>query len=229
MLYNYKSFSGYYLVIFAACFLISCGQNKLSVNKDIQAFFESNERVEQNTYKVWKHPENSKKDLLINLNTEGKEGFYVYDKEGNLVNKHLGLKGIANMAIAYGLELQGKKIDVLVVAEKERNALRVFKMPELTPIDSRGIQIFNQFAKKGWTDLALVDLHITKQVSGSQKLYAIVDAKDITAKDYRVQYELMDNGRGSVEAKLVHKSMKEDFVVYTEQQIMDSYVVESQK
>lgn len=221
---KFYSFLSCFALLSTAVLFVSCNQ--------IGSLSSATDKVEDTTqsmYKIWNHPTDSQKNLIIKMDKQGKEGFYVYDVNENLINKHLGLQGIENMALAYGLELQGHKIDVLVVAEKDRNVLRVFRMPDLVPIDVRGIKVFAQLSKQGWHDLALVNLHADKHTNGEQKLYAIVDGKDNTAITYRAQYELIDNGRGSIEAKLVHKSNKEDFVVYTEQNGLEQYMVSNQK
>ncbi|WP_010250992.1 phytase [Myroides injenensis] len=192
------------VVVFVSIILVfyACSQRLIGLNEErIHPVFSS-----ESTFKkakgvaIWENKADFSKSLIIGSD-EG--GLYVYDLDGKLVNKHLGLKKANSIDIAYDFILDNQVIDIVVIGELERKKVRVFSLPDLIPIDVRGIDVFDNEGKSE----VLFDLSLFKDIDtvGNVKQYVLVASKTNNQNEYFRQYELIDNGRGSVEGKYIRK------------------------
>src|SRR5690554_146030 len=91
---------------------------------------------------IWIHPEDPSKSLIIGTDKEVGGGLYVYDLNGNIINKYVPMQRPNNVDVAYKMMLNGKKVDIAVTTERKAHKLRIFSLPDLKPIDNGGIDIF---------------------------------------------------------------------------------------
>lgn len=71
-------------------------------------------------------------------------GLFVYDVNGHIVadkTVHRVLRP-NNVDVEYGFMFDGQPIDIAVMTERGANRLRVFQLPDMTPIDGGGIDVF---------------------------------------------------------------------------------------
>jgi 3-phytase len=114
-----------------------------------------------------------------------------------------GLMRPNNVDIIKGVLLGGKQVDIAVTTERKRHQLRVYSLPDMQPVDGGGLPMFEGDTTHHFRDLMGIAMY-KRPADG--KVYAIVGRKTgPTNGDYLAQYELADNGKGKLEAKLVRK------------------------
>lgn len=141
---------------------------------------------------IWIHPTDPSKSLIVGTDKEDGGGLYVYDLDGKIVNKVLGLKRPNNVDLEYGLKLKGKSTDFVVTTERNGGTVRVYSFPELKPIDNGGIKVFEGEEKADPMGVA-----IYKRPSDGA-IFAIVGRKDGPSGSYLWQYRVQDDGTGNV-------------------------------
>jgi 3-phytase len=146
---------------------------------------------------IWLHPQDRSRSLVIGTDKNVDGGLYAFDLQGRVVGKVLGLKRPNNVDVEYGLSLAGARVDIAVVTERLANAIRVFRLPELTPIDGGGIPVFEGEALRDPMGIALY------KRAGDGAIYAVVGRKTGPSGSYLWQYRLQDDGTGKVRATKV--------------------------
>lgn len=147
---------------------------------------------------IWIHPTDASKSLIIGTDKDTEGGLYVYNLEGKIVNKVLGIKRPNNVDIAYGLMINGKKTDIAVTTEREMNSIRIFSLPDMKPLDNGGIPVFEGEVERDPMGVSLYTRPSDKAI------FAIVGRKTGPTDTYLWQYKLTD-GSGIVKAELVRK------------------------
>ena len=114
--------------------------------------------------------------------------------------------------------LNGMATDIAVCTERNTNSIRVFKIPEMVPIDNGGIPVFENDSMRLPMGIGLYTDPLNR------KIYAIVGRKS-GPKDgtYLWQYLLEDNGKGTVSGKLVRK-----FGMYSGKNEIESIAVDNE-
>lgn len=135
------------------------------------------------------HPAGS---LVVGTDKATDGGLYAFDLEGKIVAAVTGLKRPNNVDIAYGLPLAGKPTDIAVVTEREQQRLRVFRLPDLAPLDDGDLIVFD-----GDTTRAPMGIALYTRPS-DHAIFAIVGGKSGPPEGYLWQYRLEDNGTGHV-------------------------------
>lgn len=147
---------------------------------------------------IWINTENPAASLIIGTDKETDGGLYVFNLQGKIVNKVLGLKRPNNVDIAYKLMLSGKSFDVAVTTERETNKLRFYSMPNLMPLDGGGIEVFADEAARAPMGVAFY------RRASDNALFVIAGRKTGPADDYLWQYKVIDDN-GKVALQLVRK------------------------
>ncbi|MGO4288276.1 phytase [Chitinophaga sp. RAB17] len=151
---------------------------------------------------IWVNPANPAQSLVIGTDKSADGALYVFDLQGKIRQVVHGLQRPNNVDIAYGLLLNGKRVDYAVTTERITHKLRFFSLPDMQPIDDGGIPVFEGETEKQYRDLMGIAVYTNK--SGQQ--YAIVGRKTGPQDGtYLWQYLLSDNGAGKVKATLVRK------------------------
>jgi 3-phytase len=151
---------------------------------------------------IWVHPTDPAQSLIVGTDKDSLGGLFVFNLDGKIVNKVAGIRRPNNVDIEYGLMLGGKPVDIAVAAERQTGNLRIFSLPDMKPVDGGGIPVFVGDTLPEYRDLMGIALY--KSPAG--KIYAIVGRKTgPTDGTYLAQYELMDDGKGIVQAKEVRR------------------------
>jgi 3-phytase len=126
-------------------------------------------------------------------------GVFVFDLEGRLdpARSRTPMFRANNVDVAYGLELGGRRVDVAVATERGAMALRVFPLPDMTPVDGGGIPVFDGDEERAPMGIALY----TRASDGA--LFAIVGGKGGPVEGYLWQLRLRDRGDGVVTGERV--------------------------
>ena len=147
---------------------------------------------------IWIHPTDASKSIIIGTDKDTDGGLYAFDLNGKIHKKSITLKRPNNVDIAYGLVIDGKKVDVAVTTERESNKIRIFSLPDLNPIDNGGIEVFEGEELRDPMGIALYTRPSDK------KIFAIVGRKSGPSGSYLWQYELFGTGKFAT-AKVVRK------------------------
>lgn len=151
---------------------------------------------------IWIHPTDPSQSLVIGTDKDKDGGLYAYDLDGKIVNKVLNLKRPNNVDIAYGFQWGDQKIDIAVLSERKANSIRIFRLPDLLPIDNGGIKVFENESGKGHDEPMGIALY-SKATDSVTKTYAIVGRKSGPRDKYLWQYELYTDNDKVVKANKV--------------------------
>ena len=149
---------------------------------------------------IWIDSVNPSNSIIIGTDKHKENGgLYVFGLDGKIDRNRsvTGLKRMNNVDIAYGLILNGTKTDVAVATERDRNSIRIFRLPDMAAIDSGGIEVFVKDSLRHPMGIALY------KRPADNAIFAIVGRKSGPAEGYLEQYLLSDNGHGIVKGTLV--------------------------
>jgi 3-phytase len=172
---------------------------------------------------IWINPADSTDVLILGTDKGGETGdggLFAFNLSGKMIDSVRPLKRPNNVDVAYGLTLNGVATDIAVCTERLAKSIRVFRMPDLEPIDNGGIAVFEgePDSLKDPMGIALYTNPIDK------KIYAIVGRKTGPQDGtYLWQYLLQDNGKGQVVASLVRK-----FGFYSGKKEIESIAVDNE-
>ncbi|MBO9727344.1 MAG: phytase [Chitinophaga sp.] len=151
---------------------------------------------------IWVNPVNPAQSLVIGTDKSAEGALYVFDLQGKIKQVVSGLQRPNNVDIAYGLLLNGKRVDFAVTTERITHKLRFFSLPDMQPIDGGGIPVFEGETGKQYRDLMGIAVYTNQK----GEHYAIAGRKTGPQDGtYLWQYLLTDNGAGQVKATLVRK------------------------
>ncbi|MGC4233996.1 MAG: phytase [Niabella sp.] len=150
---------------------------------------------------IWINPKDTSKSLIIGTDKETGGGIYAFDLSGKIVARDTGLLRPNNVDVAYGLDINDKKVDIAVFTERNAHKIRIYQLPELKPIDNGGIDVFAGETKKVFREGMGIALYKNKE----GRTYAIVGRKNGPDGTYLWQYELKGNRSGHITAKVVRK------------------------
>ncbi|MBA4058101.1 MAG: 3-phytase, partial [Marivirga sp.] len=154
---------------------------------------------------IWINHNDLAQSLILGTDKGGDTGdgaLFIFDLTGKEIkNKRVSnIKRPNNVDVAYGLQLKDKQTDIAVCTERNTNSIRVFSLPDLRPLDNKGISVFENDSLRLPMGVALYTDPATK------KIYAIVGRKTgPTNGTYLWQYMLEDDGKGAVKGTLVRK------------------------
>jgi len=172
---------------------------------------------------IWINQNDPAKSLIIGTDKGGElgdGGLFVFDLNGRLVDSIRPLKRPNNVDVAYGLQLNGKKVDIAVCTERLTKTIRVFTLPDLKAVDKGGLPVFEN-EPDSIRDPMGIALYTNP---ADQKIYAIVGRKTgPTNGSYLWQYLLQDDGKGNVKATLVRK-----FGFYSGKKEIESIAVDNE-
>jgi 3-phytase len=149
---------------------------------------------------IWIDTLNPSRSLIIGTDKgDSTGGLYAFTLDGliDTARTRRPLKRPNNVDIISGLQVGGKLIDIAVTAERGRMSLRVFRLPEMTPIDGGGITLFD-----GDTTRAPMGVALYRRPRDGA-VFAIVGGKSGPREGYLWQYRLADAGNGTVGATRV--------------------------
>jgi 3-phytase len=155
---------------------------------------------------IWINPRDSSHVLIIGTDKGGElgdGGLYAFDLAGKIVDSVRPLKRPNNVDIAYGFRLNDSDtlIDIVVCTERLTRKIRVFRLPDLAPIDSGGIPVF-----EGEPDTFRDPMGIALYTNPTdQKIYAVVGRKNGPQDGTYLWQYLLVGEQGVVEGKLQRK------------------------
>ncbi|QDO93452.1 phytase [Formosa sediminum] len=154
---------------------------------------------------IWVNKSNPEQSIVFGTDKdEVNGGVYAFNLDGKII-KDKSITGLSypnNVDIEYGFALNDStQIDIMMFTEREKHQIRLYSIPDMTPLDNGGFPVFEDE-----TDLELrrpMGISIYKNPENN-KTYAIVGRKKGPTEGYLYQYELSAN-MNTVAAKLVRK------------------------
>jgi 3-phytase len=169
---------------------------------------------------IWIDPTDPERSLILGSdkhNTDG--GVYVFDLAGRIDRQRtvMGLQRVNNVDVEYGLQLGGRSVDIAAATERNRQALRIFSLPDMESIDNGGIEVF-----AGDRERAPMGIALYKRPRDGA-IFAIVGGKDGPETGYLWQYRLEDDGNGRVRGVKVR-----EFGAYSGEKEIEAIAVDSE-
>ncbi len=147
---------------------------------------------------IWLNPEDPEQSLIVGTDKDSDGALYLYNLQGRIIRKSEPLKRPNNVDIAYGFIIGNRKVDIAVTTERETNKIRIFSLPDLTPLDNGGISVF-----EGETQRDPMGISLYTRPS-DQAIFAVVGRKFGPSGTYLWQYKLEAAGT-SISARPVRK------------------------
>lgn len=199
----YKIFISFFILLFL---LISCNQQSSAVKTAVINPETITDPLPHDTDDpaIWIDSLNPEKSLVLGTDKDSLGGLYVFNLDGKIDSSRsiTGLKRPNNVDVEYGLLLGGRSTDIAVVTERFTHKLRIFRLPDMKPIDNGGIEVFEGELLPEYRDLMGISLYR----SATGKIFAIAGRKTGPVDGtYLWQYLLEDDSTGNVKATLVRK------------------------
>ncbi len=136
---------------------------------------------------IWVNADDAGESMVLGTDkgdTSG--GVYAFDLAGHIDRRRsvTPLKRMNNVDIEYGFAAGTRSMDIAVATERNRMAIRVFSLPEMTLIDGGGIAVFGGDSTRAPMGIALY------RRPHDGKVFAIVGGKSGPSAGYLAQYEL---------------------------------------
>ena len=153
---------------------------------------------------IWVHPTDPSLSLIIGTDKDSLGALYVFDLKGKVIDS-LVRKGIQrpnNVDIGYRFSLGTDTVDFAVTGERLTSKLRFFSLPDMTEINTGGIEIYQGETGPYFRDLMGVAVY---QSPKSGKTYIIAGRKNgPTDGTYLWQYEVIGEN-GQIRLELARK------------------------
>ena len=147
---------------------------------------------------IWINRANPAQSLILGTDKNVDGALYVFGLDGKIHADKVvrGLVRPNNVDVAYGVMLGGKPTDIAVVTERYANRLRVYRLPDMAPVDGGGLPVFAGELARDCMGIALYTR------TGDGAVFAIVSRSDYQAplQGYLHQYRLIDDGAGTLRA-----------------------------
>ncbi len=152
---------------------------------------------------IWVHPQDAALSRILGTDKgDSTGGVYSFALDGQLDSARSvhPLRRPNNVDVEFDVSLDGSRVDVAAFTERNRQAIRVFALPEMRPLDRGGIRVFD-----GDTVRAPMGIAMYKR-SRDGAVFVIVGGKSgPTNGSYLWQYRVSANGRGGVSAVPVRR------------------------
>jgi len=145
---------------------------------------------------IWVNRANPAESLVLGTDKDIDGALMVFGLDG-VEQQDKSVRGLLrpnNCDIAYDIALGEGTADLVVVAERFAHRLRVYRLPDMAPVDGGGIPVFEGERARDVMGIALY----RRPHDGA--LFAIVSRSDFGApqQGYLHQYRLVDDGTGQL-------------------------------
>lgn len=141
---------------------------------------------------IWINSADSSKSLIIGTDKNIEGALYAFNLEGKIVKIYKGLERPNNVDITYGFPYKEEYIDIAVVTERLKQRIRVFKLPDLEPIDCGDMIVFDGEKKRKPMGIALYK----RKEDGS--FFVFVSGKSGPNEGYLGQYLLKNENQDRI-------------------------------
>ena len=143
---------------------------------------------------IWVDPADPARTLIVGTDKDVDGALYVFGLDGRIKPERVvrGLLRPNNVDIARGVMLGGKPVDVVIVAERFANRLRVYALPGMQPVDGGGIPVFEGERARDVMGVAAW----VRPVDGALLVAVSRSDRHAPKQGYLHQYRLVDDGAG---------------------------------
>lgn len=144
---------------------------------------------------IWINPVSPESSLVIGTDKgDSTGGVYAFRLDGSIDTSRTRrpLLRMNNVDIVDGFVIGRDTVSIAVATERGRQAIRVFRLPDMQPIDHGGIPVFDGDASRAPMGIALY------RRSRDGAVFAIVGGKSGPADGYLWQYRLTSDASGGV-------------------------------
>ena len=169
---------------------------------------------------IWIDTTDATRSLILGTDKgDSAGGVYVFGLDGRIdtTKTRRPMKRPNNVDAISGILLNGRLVDIAVAAERGSMSLRLFRLPEMTPVDGGGIPVFDGDAARAPMGIALYK----RSTDGA--VFAIVGGKSGPAQGYLTQLRLVDAGNGTLRGERVR-----DFGAYSGTKEIEAIAVDQQ-
>ncbi len=136
---------------------------------------------------IWVNADDAGESMVLGTDkgdTTG--GVYSFNLAGHIDRRRsvTPLKRMNNVDVEYGFAAGKRSVDIAVATERNRMAIRIFSLPEMTLIDGGGIAVFDGDSTRAPMGIALY------KRPHDGKIFAIVGGKSGPSAGYLAQYAL---------------------------------------
>jgi 3-phytase len=147
---------------------------------------------------IWINRAHPAASLVLGTDKDADGALYVFGLDGKIHHDKVirGLVRPNNVDVAYDVMLGGRKVDLAVVTERYAHRLRVYRLPDMAPVDGGGLPVFEDELARDGMGVALYTR------ASDDALFALVSRSDYQAprQGYLHQYRLVDDGTGTIRA-----------------------------
>lgn len=205
------------LFLFLGTILLSSCEKKPKIAKNAIKPKVTTQSVKHDTddLAIWINEDNPEESLIIGTDKNEDGALYVFDLKGNIIEDKTvrGLKRPNNVDIEE-IEVGEEEFSIAVTTERLTNKIRVFKLPEMTPIDNGGIDVFVGEEQRDPMGISLYK-------NPDDEVFAFVGRKSGPQDGYIWQYKL----EGDVNGNIVGKKVRA-FGKYSGQKEIEAIVVD---
>ncbi|WP_100610238.1 phytase [Confluentibacter lentus] len=154
---------------------------------------------------IWINKNNPEASIVFGTDKdEINGGVYAFDLDGKII-KEKSLTNISypnNVDVAYGFKLNDStETDLMVFSEREKHQIRLFSVPDMTPLDNGGFKVFEDETNIEMKRPMGVSFYKNPETGA---ISVFVSRKNGPTKGYLYQYELVSDSLG-VKANLLRK------------------------
>lgn len=153
---------------------------------------------------IWINPNNPAESIVFGTDKKTNGAIYAYDLNGKIIEEKTirNIKRPNNIDLEYGFALNDStKTDIIVFTEREKQQIRMFSVPDMTPLDGGGFPVFKEAT--GLEHNLPMGVALYKSPKDGS-FYAIVGRKAGPKEGYLHQLKLVSDSVG-VTATLVRK------------------------
>ncbi|WP_093023404.1 phytase [Pustulibacterium marinum] len=192
-----------FIICLSALSIIACAEERLpAIEPDVITEKTPNDTDDP---AIWVNPDDASKSIVFGTDKDTNGGIYAFDLDGKIIKEKciLNVQRPNNVDLRYGFQLNDSvKTDIIAFTEREKQQIRVFSVPDMTPLDGGGIPVFTDETDRAKRLPMGISLYKSPE---TQKMYAIVGRKAGPKENYLYQYELKADSLGVVSGSLVRK------------------------
>ncbi len=146
---------------------------------------------------IWINKNNPEASIVFGTDKdEVNGGVYAFNLDGKII-KEKSLTNISypnNVDVAYGFKLNDSTItDIMVFSEREKHQIRLFSVPDMTPLDQGGFKVFEDETNIEMKRPMGVSFYKNPETG---HISVFVSRKNGPTKGYLYQYELVSDSLG---------------------------------
>lgn len=150
---------------------------------------------------IWINEEDPANSLILGTDKHEDGALYVFDLKGRVLEDKVvrGLNRPNNVDVEEFEYGDNEEIDIAVVTERLTNKIRIFRLPDMKPMDNGGIEVF-----EGETERDPMGVALYKRES-DDALFVILSRKNGPEEGYLWQYRLTMGENEIIQAKKVRE------------------------